>query len=79
VLDSFSHAMSNAIVFDTNITNMANLVVPDGSYSDLISLSIRQVLSNIELTIGKGEDGTFNASDTMLFMRDVDGVDGRKK
>jgi hypothetical protein len=60
------------MAFDANITSKANLIDSDGGYSDLISLTIRQVLSNTELTIAKGADGTYNESDVMLFMRDVD-------
>jgi hypothetical protein len=71
VLGNFSDVLTNAMAFDTNITNMANSFMP-GGYSDLISLAIRQVLSSTELTIAKGSDGAFNTSDVMLFMRDVD-------
>jgi hypothetical protein len=72
VISNFSDVFSNAMAFDANITNMASSIMPGGEYSDLVSLAIRQVLSSTELTIAKGADGTFNTSDVMLFMRDVD-------
>jgi hypothetical protein len=71
VLGNFSEALTYAMAFDANITDMAESFMP-GGYSDLISLTIRQVLSNTELTIAKGSDGAFNTSDAILFMRDVD-------
>jgi hypothetical protein len=72
VISNFSDALTRASALDANITNKANEIIPGNEYSDLISLSMRQVLSNTELTIGEGSDGRLNASDVMLFLREGD-------
>jgi hypothetical protein len=41
---------------------------------DLVSLALPQVFGSIQLTIGTDSNGKYNASDMMVFMKNVGGL-----
>jgi hypothetical protein len=61
--------LARAISFDENLTSAAFAVTPqDSNYSDILSLSARQVFGNIELTAG-WNGTTYVPTDIMAFIR----------
>ncbi|EIM87375.1 uncharacterized protein STEHIDRAFT_146778 [Stereum hirsutum FP-91666 SS1] len=68
-LDDFSDAKSRADTLDAKILGDAGGI--SSSYADLMSLSVRQTLGGMVLTVANGTDGNYNSSDVMMFMKSV--------
>ncbi|KAH9930467.1 uncharacterized protein BXZ73DRAFT_77912 [Epithele typhae] len=73
VIDAFttgySDALARAIALDDRITGDAGKI--SSEYVDLVSLSTRPTLASLDITVSQNADGSVNASDVMVFMRDV--------
>ncbi|KAI0309520.1 hypothetical protein OF83DRAFT_1071921 [Amylostereum chailletii] len=70
-LDDFPAALQRADALDAKLLNAAAALIPGSEYSDLLSISTRQVYASTELTIATKADGSFDTSDVMMFMRDT--------
>lgn len=62
--------MNNSITLDTKIQSDASQISSD--YADLLSLTLRQVMSAIEITILRDKSGNWNQSDVKVFMKNMD-------
>ncbi|KAI0292867.1 hypothetical protein BC826DRAFT_402854 [Russula brevipes] len=71
-LNDFSDASSKAQQLDLKILQDAASV--SDFLGNLVSPAVAQVYGSIQLTCGKGDDGKFNKSDVLAFMRNIDGV-----
>ena len=72
-LQDFSHALTRAQNLDNTILQVANSV--SNNLGDLVSASIAQVFGSMQLTIGTDTHGNFNTSDSMMFMKNIGGVE----
>lgn len=72
VLDNFDNALNNAIVLDNQIFVDGNKI--SANYSDLLSISTRQVMGAIDFTVGYDSAGNWNTSDVMAFLRNAAGI-----
>ena len=61
--------MQRAVAFDTSLTQNATKLV-SSQYADLVSLTARQAMAGVELTIG-GSNGNWNQSDIQMFMKET--------
>lgn len=43
-------------------------------YADLLTLTLRQVMSSTEITISQTADGNWNTSDVKSFMKNMGGI-----
>ena len=43
-------------------------------YSDLIKLSMRQVLGGVDITVKSGPNNEWNTSDVKAFMKNIGGI-----
>ncbi len=75
-LNDFDNALNLSTQLDDQIINDAENISP--LYSDLLSLVARQAMSALEITVSKNSDGSFNSSDVMAFIKDMndDGTGG---
>ena len=71
-LQDYDNAVARARAFDTDLVTNASAV--SSHYADLISLTARQAMAGVELTVG-GVGPDWNTSDVKMFMKDV----GRSK
>ncbi|KAF8874080.1 hypothetical protein BD779DRAFT_1678882 [Infundibulicybe gibba] len=69
-IKDFPNARQRAIELDQKITSDALSISQD--YADLVSLSVRQTMAGIDITISNGTDGQWNTSDVMIFMKSID-------
>ncbi|KAK0455849.1 hypothetical protein EV421DRAFT_1918400 [Armillaria borealis] len=67
-LSDFSNAKQRAINIDNKITSDARQI--SNNYADLVTLAARQALA-VDITVSKDNEGQWNTSDVMTFMRDV--------
>jgi len=68
ILDDYPNTLARATDFDNKLTSDALAVTPQNSdYADILALSVRQLLGNIELTTGW--DGISGQDGIMAFMR----------
>ncbi|KAF8874077.1 hypothetical protein BD779DRAFT_1678880 [Infundibulicybe gibba] len=65
----FPNARQRAIDLDQRITSDALSISQD--YMDLVSLSARQAVGGVDITISNGTDGRWNESDVTMFMKSV--------
>ena len=72
-LQDFSHALTRAQNLDNTILQVADSV--SNNLGDLVSASIAQVFGSMQLTIGTDTHGNFNTSDSMMFMKNIGGVE----
>ncbi|KAG7096816.1 hypothetical protein E1B28_004225 [Marasmius oreades] len=68
-INDFSGALSRANAFDSKVNNDATKISAD--YASIVSLSIRQSLGSIEITIAKNSDGSWNTGDVIVFMKEI--------
>ncbi|KAF8885598.1 hypothetical protein BD779DRAFT_1673561 [Infundibulicybe gibba] len=68
-IKDFPDARQRAIDLDQKITSDALSISQD--YADLVSLSARQTMSGIDITISNGTDGQWNTSGITTFMKSV--------
>ena len=65
----FPDALERAITLDSLITGNASTI--SSEYVDLVSLSARQVLSSIYITVYQDDNGKPDPSSVMVFMKDM--------
>lgn len=65
---AFSLQLSSA--FDTKVKADAIAAVNE-KYASLCALAARQVFSGMEITVAKSQDGSYNTSDVMIFMKEI--------
>ena len=68
VLQDYDHAVQRANAFDASLIKNASTV--SSHYADLISLTARQAMAGVELTVG-GTESDWNTSDVKMFMKDI--------
>ncbi|KAF8165232.1 DUF1793-domain-containing protein [Crassisporium funariophilum] len=68
-LGDFSAALTRAKAFDSKVNSDAGKISAD--YASIVALSIRQALGATEITISKNSNGSFNASDVIVFMKEI--------
>ena len=71
-LQDYDNAVQRANAFDASLTKNASAV--SSHYADLVSLTARQAMAGVELTVG-GSASNWNTSDVKMFMKNV-GTDG---
>ncbi|KAL7281458.1 hypothetical protein ACG7TL_004773 [Trametes sanguinea] len=69
VTAGYPDALQRAIAFDEAIIGNASKISPH--YVDLVSLGLRQTMGSLDITVPTSSDGTPNASDVRIFMKDV--------
>lgn len=67
-LQDYDNAVQYAHAFDASLAKNASDV--SSHYADLISLTARQAMAGIELTVG-GSEPNWNISDVKMFMKDI--------
>ncbi|KAG6873728.1 hypothetical protein C0995_011547 [Termitomyces sp. Mi166 len=68
-LKDYSGALSRAQMLDSRVNSDASKISAD--YADLVTLSIRQAIGAMEITISKNSDGTWNTSDIIIFLKEI--------
>lgn len=68
-MDDFPRAQQAASDYDSKLHN-AGLAI-SSKYVDLLALSARQVLGTIDITITRGDDGNWNFTDVLVFMKNM--------
>jgi hypothetical protein len=68
-LPDYSNALTRAKAFDAQVHSDASKISSD--YASIVDLSIRQVLAATELTVSKDGSGNANATDVLLFMKEI--------
>lgn len=68
-LQDYDNALDRAYAFDAQVDSDASAISSD--YAGLVSLSIRQLLGAIEITLSKNSDGSFNTSDVIVFLKGI--------
>jgi predicted RNA-binding protein with RPS1 domain len=66
-LQDYNDALTRANSIDSKVDEDASAISAD--YSGIVTLSIRQLLATVEITISKNSDGSFNTSDILIFMK----------
>lgn len=66
-LQDYDAALERAYTLDAKVNSDASAISTD--YAGLVALSIRQLLGGIEITLSKNSDGSFNTSDTLVFLK----------
>ncbi|KAH9942418.1 uncharacterized protein BXZ73DRAFT_40863 [Epithele typhae] len=69
VIIDFPNALQRAIALDAKLMDAASQVSPQ--YSDLVSLSARQTMASLDITVGEDAQGNVNGSDVQIFMKDI--------
>ena len=65
----FSAAHDRAVSLDSSITSAAAQI--SSNYADLVALGARQTLSALDITALGKDDGSVDAGDVLVFMKDV--------
>ncbi|THH26639.1 hypothetical protein EUX98_g7550 [Antrodiella citrinella] len=68
-LGDYTNALARANAIDNQISTDARNVSLD--YAELASLSLRQAFAGSEVTVSKNSDGSFNASDVLMFTKEI--------
>ena len=68
-ISDYSAALGRANAFDSKLNSDASRISSD--YAGIVALSVRQTFGATELTVSRGADGAFNASDITMFMKGV--------
>ncbi|CAA7259876.1 unnamed protein product [Cyclocybe aegerita] len=68
-LGDYNNALAIAQAFDAKVQNDANKISAD--YTGIVELSIRQAFGTIEFTISKNANGSFNANDILVLMKEI--------
>ncbi|TDL23432.1 DUF1793-domain-containing protein [Rickenella mellea] len=74
LLNDFSRARDAGNAMDARILLDAQNV--SSQYADIATLSARQALSAIDITLKKNSDGSWNTSDVKAFLKNIGGVGG---
>ena len=65
----FSDAMNRAVALDQKIMDAAAQI--SENYVNLVSLGARQTMASLDITVLGNSDGSVDASDVKIFMKDV--------
>lgn len=65
-IQDYPNALQAAQAFDNKLKQAADKYGSD--YYPVLTLAARQVMAQVELTVGKHPDGKFNFDDTLMFM-----------
>lgn len=68
-MNDFERAQQAADNFDNKLLLAGSAISSD--YADLLSLTTRQILGSLDITLALGSDGKWNFSDTMVFMKNM--------
>lgn len=68
ILQDYDDAIQRANALDASLAKNASDI--SSHYADLISLTARQAMAGIELTVG-GSESNWNLSDVQMFMKDI--------
>ncbi|KAJ3976289.1 DUF1793-domain-containing protein [Lentinula raphanica] len=68
-LQDYDNAIERAFTLDAQVNNDASAI--SFEYAGLVSLSIRQLLGALEITLSKNNDGSFNTSDVLVFLKEI--------
>lgn len=71
-LDDYDRAASAAAAFDSQITSAASSI--SSQYAELLALSSRQLMGNLDITISKIGSNDWNTSDIMIFTKNMGGM-----
>ena len=66
-LNDYANALARAKAFDAQVKSDATKISTD--YASVVALSIRQAFGATEITVSKNSDGSFDASNTLMFMK----------
>lgn len=66
-MNDYSNAFARANAFDAQVAADAKKISAD--YADIVALSIRQGFGAIEITVARKQDGSFDTSNAMTFMK----------
>ncbi|KAJ3710764.1 hypothetical protein DFJ43DRAFT_1170473, partial [Lentinula guzmanii] len=66
LLSLLNSALDHAYTFDAQVNSDASAI--SSEYAGLVSLSIRQLVGALEITLSKNSDGSFNNSDVIVFL-----------
>ena len=70
-ITDFSSANDRAVALDEKIMSAAANI--SSNYVNLVSLTARQVMGALDITVLSNSDGSIDASDVQVFMKDVGG------
>ena len=68
-LQDYDNAISRAHAFEASLVTNASAV--SSHYADLVSLTARQVMASVELTVGGSGPSDWNTSDVKMYMKDI--------
>ncbi|KAJ7684052.1 hypothetical protein B0H17DRAFT_941147 [Mycena rosella] len=68
-LQEYGDTLSRNSKFDAQVQSDASAISAD--YAAIVALSIRQTLGATEITISKNDDGSWNTSDVLVFMKEI--------
>ncbi|KAI1787276.1 hypothetical protein LXA43DRAFT_716833 [Ganoderma leucocontextum] len=68
-LKDYNDALARANQFDSQVSNDANRI--SSGYASLVALSIRQTFGAIEITVPQHNDGSFDTSNVLTFMKQM--------
>ncbi|KAJ7179016.1 DUF1793-domain-containing protein [Mycena filopes] len=68
-LAEYTDALARNTKFDAQVQRDAMAISAD--YAAIVALSIRQTLGATDITISKNNDGSWNASDILVFMKEI--------
>ncbi|EPT04923.1 hypothetical protein FOMPIDRAFT_1057715 [Fomitopsis schrenkii] len=72
-LTDFDDAQKRSTQLDQQLIQNATEAGGSANYSDLVSLAARQVFGAIDITVAEDENGHWNTSDAMIFMKSIGG------
>ena len=72
-LTDFPDARKRAAQLDQQLVQNATAAGGSENYSDLVSLAARQAFGAIDITVAEDDNGQWNTSDTMIFMKNMGG------
>ena len=73
-IDNYSNALQTSNEFDEKVNDDAISVSGSEMYSDLIKLSMRQVLGGVDITVKSSPNNEWNTSDVKAFMKNMGNV-----
>ncbi|KAI0737538.1 DUF1793-domain-containing protein [Daedaleopsis nitida] len=68
-VSDYRNAFARANAFDAQVAADAKKISAD--YADIVALSIRQGFGAIEITVARNQDGSFDTSNAMTFMKEI--------
>lgn len=68
-LSNFTGAHDRSFDLDSHIISAASQI--SSEYADIVSLATRQIFASMDITVAQDKDGTLNASDVKIFMKDM--------